>query len=394
MSLLHELPPGPHWLLLILAFAVAAAVPSAQAQEEICSARFTGAELQEALEAVDEAIANANGLLAQRILDDIYDATRCIDTLVDPTTIGRFARQNAFVAFYAQDIEEAEAWAQLAQHTLGATPWNERYPVTDSFLQLLGGLPAPTIRGPENAGFRRIKGGAAFVDGRYAESPEAAVGVPHLLQLLDKRRRPVYTGWIDGMAFPPEQLGNPSTPTRPRWVEDPPLPPQDVDPDLTEPTPPEPADPPIEQTEPVADASPPDPQTEADAPAAEPAETPPEATPPVPAPEDPPPAAPEPVLAFDEAQASRDCPWKSAPKRVSSTGRTVTVNRHTYAVKSLAEQATFLKVLRSCGEFRAARRFKRWREARANLFSFDAQEHRERMEKALLTEEPTRRRDR
>ena len=352
---------------------------AAHAQEEVCSAQFTRAEFIEAVDAVDAAIADANGLLAQRILDDVYDAMRCLGVRVDPSLLGHYARQNSVVAFYAQDIEEATAWAQLGREALGETPWPEDYPITDGYRQLLEDLPEMTLSGPDNAGFLRPKGGAVFVDGRFAEIPEAAVGVPHLLQILDKRQRTVHTSWVDGMAFPEEHLGNPSTVNRPRWAEDPPPPPgadAALDPQEPEPSEPETVEPEPETVEPEPETVEPEPSEPAEPEPSEPAET------------------EEPALDFDEARAARDCAWKTAPKKVSTTGRTVTINRHTYDVRTAGEQAAFRKVLRSCGEFRATRRFNRWREARAQLFSFDARVHRDRMEKALLTEEPRRRRDR
>ncbi len=350
---------------------------TAIAQEEVCGGTFAVAEFSEAIEAVDEAITEANGALARRILDDVYDAMRCVGGLIEPEDLGHYARQTSFVAFYAQDFEEASAWAQLADETLGGDPWPDELPITAPFQDLLDELPEARLGGPENAGFLVPKKGAALVDGRFAESPEASVGVPHLLQIADKSATPVHTSWVDGMAFPESQLGNPTTVTPPKWYEEPPLPAPQPMPDAEPDPPEEPA---------IADADP-DP-TEA----APPTEEPP--TEELPTEEPSPTKAPrtKPILAFDEASATRSCDWKKA-RHVSATGRTVTINRHTYDVRTTTEQALFRKTLRTCGEFRATRRFNRWREAKSKL-AFDARSHRDSMVKAILTDEPKRRRDR
>jgi len=367
------------WLLL---------VSQAQGQEEVCGGTFAVGEFQEAIDAVDDAIADGNGTLAVRILDDVYDAMRCVGGLVHPDDLGRMARQTSFVAFYAQDFEEAEAWAILARDTLGGEPWPEDYPITDPYLDMLDALPDIRIGGPENAGFEIPKKGAALLDGRFAPAPEAAVGVPHLLQIADKSATPVWTGWVDGMAFPEEQLGYPNTASPPKWYVEPAAPaplPEEViaepepapDPDpAIEPVPtPEPVAAPVAEPEPVAEpVAEPEPVVE---PEPQPAST----------------TVSTPVLVFDDASATRSCAWKNDPKRATATGKTVSINKHNYNVKTASEQAAFKKVLRSCGEFRAARRFIRWRQAKAKL-AFDARSFRESMLKAILTDEPKRRRDR
>ena len=69
----------------------------------------------------------------------------------------------------------------------------------------------------------------------------------------------------------------------------------------------------------------------------------------------------------------------------------VTVDGVDYAVASEADRSSFRAVLRSCGEFRAARRLSRWAAKRGAPFSGAGAEKRA-MVAALLTPEPRRKR--
>lgn len=333
--------------MFALALLTAAA---ALAYEEPCMGVFVRSELVEALDAVEAAVADGNGALAQRILDDVTEAMRCADFLVAPADLGRLARDVSVVAFYAQDYEEMIRWAHLGDATLGGAPWPERLVVPERYDVLLADLEAPELVRAEPGGVLPPKGGGVFLDGRWIDTAEAAVGSQHLVQVVDKKGVVQRTQWQDGPAFPDALVRIPTSLEPPDWYVEPPAPPPleiAVEPEVAAP-------------EPV-----------------------------VAAPEVAPVAAIEPELDFREERAQQDCPWKGVPRNAWATSRRVGVNRQTFSVRTAAEQEVFREVLRACSEFRAARRFTRWRAARRKL-SLDASRYRRGMVRALEEPEPVR----
>ncbi len=321
----------------MLSIASLSAAP-ALAQVEACDGPFSLVEWLQAMDEVDRALIALDGSRADLVLDHVIDESRCLDEVVPPDVLGRFARQVSVVAFFAQDPDELAYWALLARETAGGAPWPPELPVPDRYHELVADLGEPRVDTLPGVGFAPPKGGAVLVDGFFAASPTASVGVQHLVQVGDKKGLVVSTTWQTGTSFPEGWLEEGDSELEaPRWYEAPPEPP------------------PIEVPEP----------------APEPVEV------------------DEPTVSFDGDGRSADCPWKGEPRKASVKGRTVSINRQTFTVRGDEAQAEFKAVLRSCGEFRAVRRFTRWQDARKKLFS-SGKRYRDAMLKALLTEEPAR----
>ena len=303
------------------------------AQEEVCDGPFTRADWHEVLDAVEAALTDLDGAQADRLLDYAHHELRCAQAPAKPADVGRMAAQEAVLHWYDQDPDEAVRWGWTVLDTVGSSnDWPGITPA--ALLAALDASPLPESTGPEGVGLRSPPKGAVLRSGFLLTEPHAPVRVPGLIQLADKRGAVLETFWQDGSAFADDLLGPPQPLDTPRWYEAPPPP----------------------------RAAAPAPRT----PAAEDTDV---------------------EMRWD---IEPECPWKGQPRKVEAKGATVRINRKVFDVKTADEQRAFLRTLRTCGEFRAARRFKQWREARGKL-AFDAPSKRKSMERALLTPEPTRR---
>ena len=297
------------------------------------------------MNAVDTALAAHDGARADRILDDMVHELRCLREIASPADVGRMARQVSLVAFYAQDHDELGYWGLLARETSGDSPWPDGVVIPERYFELLDALPEPAL-GRVDGGLEVPRGGGALLDGYLLVEPEATTGVQHLLQIGDKHGEILATLWQTGPDFPEAWLGRQAEPLDPpKWV----------------PAPPSRA--PFPEPEPTPELTP------APAPA---------------------PAPKPPGLSFDGDARTAECPWRVDPRGVEASSREVRVNRHTYPIRSPEEQLAFKGLLRSCGEFRAVRRFTRWQDARGRWFA-GAAGYKAEMIDALLTEEPKRR---
>lgn len=329
---------------------------AAWSQVEACPGALPLLEWREAMTAVDSALATLDGARADRILDDMVYELRCLREVVSPEDVGRMARQVSLVAFYAQDNDELRYWGLLARETVGDGPWPDGLTVPERYFALVADLPAPKTSRSEG-GLRVPRGGGALLDGFLVLEPEATVGVQHLFQIADKHGEVLDTVWQTGPAFPEDWTTDAPTQLEvPKWYV---APPERAPLAVPEPEP-----------EPI-DA--PEPEPESEEPMAE--------EPVVEAP---------PVLRFDGDARTAECPWRVDPRVVEASGREIRVNKHVYPLRSAEEQVAFKALLRSCGEFRAVRRFTRWRDARGHWFA-GASGYKAEMIEALLTEEPKRR---
>lgn len=375
-------------------------------QEEVCAGGLRPEHLREAMDAIDAAIAEFHGQLAADLVDGVVHELRCLEVPIDPADLGRLARQRSLLAYYQQDPLEATAWAVLARDTVGGAPWPAQVPVPDSFHDFLAELPPPTVAGPEGRGLAPPKRGAVLIDGRVALEPRVVLDTTHFVQVADKRGLVVASVWQHGAAFGEELLGEPGPLELPRWYHEPVAPPPIATPDGGDA---------VAVADAVASGT--APVTAPPAPVAAPVVRPPVAAPvPTPAPVEV--AAPGGVTPTDEVpgepqggvrgttrmagreardrmfaarEASERCPWKADPRTVEARAGEVQVNKRAYPVRSDEDQAAFRAVLLACGELKAARRFAKWRDARAHL-SLTAGRAKKRMVQALLADEDRKRR--
>jgi len=342
----------------------------AHAQVEVCTAQLRVDTWVEALDMVDHQLANKNVDLADRILDDVIDQLRCLESPAPPEALGRLARQVSVVAFYQVDHEEMASWTWLARDTVGAAPWPETLPVPERYHELAAQLVEPPMDTADGRRLQPPKRGGFVLDGRAIAEPQARSGVQHLLQVVDKKGR-ILEGHVQlGAAFPERwteagdgaiqvagHLPQPATPTP--WTDDAVAAAPEPQP---EPAPqPEPDPAPVDPTEPVEPA-PPNTLSKGHS-----------------------------ISREDRpfSEVFPDCPWKAEPAKARVEGREVVVNRRRLPVGSRADVVATQKVFRTCGEFRAARRLGRWSDERRKLFA-SGTKYREAMLRVLVQPEPVR----
>ena len=320
---------------------------TAQAQTEVCAGPLRVEYWREAMDDVDTAIGEFNGGRATEILDATVYELRCLERPADPRDLGRLARQRSLMAFYQQDIAETEAWAILAAETIGGAPWPPGVPVPEPYHAFVAAMDPIETTEVDGKGLLVPKKGAVLLDGRVLTAPQASLGTTHLVQVADKKGRVLSTRWQHGAAFPDELLGAPIEVKQPKWYDAPPAP---------TPMPEPPTEDAIVDADPVPEPEPvPPPEPAPDV------EVEPE---PEPVAEVTPPTRRVAMLSDDERkkmfetrEVREGCPWKKQPQKASATAGVVKINKRTYSVRSRSDQAAFKKVLRKCGEFRAARRF-------------------------------------
>ncbi len=294
----------------------------------MCASPFSRAELNEVLDAVDRSLAGLDGGQALRLLDFVRHEIRCMDAPIRPIDVGRISTQEAVLAWYDQDPDDAIRWGWAVDETLGgAADWPEVTP--PALLDALDVTPRPHSVGPEGVGLLPPKGGAILRNGILLTEPKASRSVPSVVQIADRDGVVISTRWEGRSGFAADLLGPPATVSPPRWYEAPPMP------------------------------------------AARARRR----------------SMREVAMRFDDAPP---CQWKGTPRKVSVTATEISINRQVFPIRTDGEKRSFLHSLRICGEFRAARRFKNWQEAATGL-SLTAAKHKKSMVDALLGDEPQRR---
>ncbi|MCB9698733.1 MAG: hypothetical protein H6738_18270 [Alphaproteobacteria bacterium] len=319
---------------------------TAHAQVEVCAGSWTVADWTEALDAVDAALAELDGDLALAIVGDVVEEARCTGEPIPRETLGRLARQSALIAFHAQDQPELQAWGLLARDVLDGRPWPDDLPAPARFHALLAELPPPRRAEVEGRSLAPPRGGAVLVDGEIVLTPVASVLSEHLVQVMDKKGRPVATAFTVGASFPPEALAEEGTEPEelsvPRWYEGPP-----------------PAT--VEGTAPEPDVEIPLLHFEPD------------------------PADLAPRVTFDGRAGV--CPWDPDPEAVKVRSKRIEIDGREWSLRTEQERREFRNVLRACEEFKAARRFTQWSAKRGTMLA-GAKHDRDAMVAALLAPEP------
>jgi hypothetical protein len=327
----------------VLLIALVAALASAQ--EEVCPGPLSLEAVRLDLDQVEVTLRDLHGDEAADLLDDVTDSLRCVDVPVTPEDVARIGRLASLMAFFQQDSEEVDRWGQLWQTVApNVGPGVKRSPVPELWLARVTSLPKPEIGGPA-ANLAPPQRGLVVVDGAAVTSPEASIGLPHFVQVFDKKAKLVVGFWQDGIVFPDEWLGGDAPPTIPAWWT----------------------------------ASPGPTAAPAPAPTAAPAPTP--APPPAP--------VEEPLPTF--GSEATECVWGTGdPTDVDVRHGRITIDGFAFPIRSDEDQDAFRGALRLCHEFRASRRFNRWLAVRGHLFSGDGRKAKAAFVRVLVKPEPRR----
>jgi hypothetical protein len=327
--------------------------PLAAAQEQVCSDAVSLEALRFDLDEAEVALGQGDGDNATEALSAAMDRFACVSAPVYPEDVAHAARLSSLLAFFQQDDEEVARWGQLWRAVapqIGAL--TRVSPQPERWLAMVDAAGPATTGGP-GGGLAAPKKGVILVDGRAMSEPVVEVGLPHFVQVLDRKGSVQAAFWQDGVVFPAEWLAPEATAIPAWWVES------------------------------VAARAPFPLPTPEPAPAPAPAAVPKPAAKPVPAPA---PAHPE-APVFDAPPPA--CSWgEGDPASATATNRAVVIEGQTWPLKTEEQRAAFRAAIRECHEFRASRRFDRWQEAKKKLFSRDARTHRETMVRFLLEPEP------
>ena len=87
---------------------------SALALAPQCDGPLEESDWRVALAATDRYLSQKDFLNAGRLVSWTRQRVPCLETLVQPGDIGRFAQQAAFIASLEEDTDQAESWARLA----------------------------------------------------------------------------------------------------------------------------------------------------------------------------------------------------------------------------------------------------------------------------------------
>jgi hypothetical protein len=196
--------------LLALIAAAAFATPGQDCPE------LNSAGVEKALDAVDGLFTKEDLTRANTVLARTEARMPCLVDVPSPQLVARFARQRAFAVTMTVDPFAAARWAQLAEALDPGVPWPAYVPEQHPVRLLLdqegeassGRALGATLTWPED--------GEVFLDGRWWLTASGEVGVPHLLQIADKDGSMVFSGWIDGVAFPADVLAKPGERPPPR----------------------------------------------------------------------------------------------------------------------------------------------------------------------------------
>lgn len=192
----------------------------AAAQDETywCDKRLNIKKWRAKMNAVDTALAAYNLDFPRSQLERTFKELPCLDHIVLPSDLARFARQQALMAFYDQDELTAVRWGMLMTYTAPGLPWDEAYPEDHPFRQMLALADEPPVVGPDDMEIAHPRGGVVFIGGIPLEVPRARAEVPNLVQILDKQGVLVNAYWQDGSAFHEELLAPSGVPAKlPEW---------------------------------------------------------------------------------------------------------------------------------------------------------------------------------
>lgn len=206
---------------IALALAATLMVPTqAAAQDELCAGKYSHSEWDEDMDGVDKNFADFKLEAADMALKEVRKLVPCLDEVLLPSHLGRYARQWALLAFFNQDEVTAGRWGLLQVHAAPNLPWPEEFGEEHPLREMISYAEMPVVRGPENKALLTPKKGAIFMNGWPLLVAEAPVDFPHLVQLTDKDGAVLIGYWQDGASFRDDTLGAPDeTPeaTVPKW---------------------------------------------------------------------------------------------------------------------------------------------------------------------------------
>lgn len=380
----------------------------AHAQEAVCT-KFSTHELNEYLDDAEEALQKQNLPAAFHMLEFLYREMRCLESLIQPKQLERFAQLKIIIGFFDQDEEVVRIWTQLVRDTQLGLPWPVFTPT--ALVSAIGELEEVPVTTLTDTFIVHPSKLAVFMNGDVLKSPSARQEVNSLIQIVDKKGKVKSSHWQSGLAFKETLIAKGRGVDPPKWVDkwQPELftsdeatsvaevtaqPSEDEEEDREATAEPEPAAPAMPEPKaepkeltlspevlaPIQDAPPEgEPGSDAEEPEELPTETDLNSSSTTSALAELMSKA-ETVLWNEEgtplgknqgwiagveaAEWMTNCPWAGMETNPSATKKTVTIADRIYYIRGRTNRGKFVEVLKACHQFRAARRFKAWRASR------------------------------
>lgn len=185
-------------LLYLLALVHACLTSASFAQERVCE-DFSVVEFREFAVLGREAIKEGALFKAFRLLKDTQAEMRCLDSLLHPDDVKHFAEMLAVVSLMDQDEEEARRWAQLRQFIGQGEEWQFLLP--EGYVQFLAALPSADVGTHESGLARHPKKQLVTMNGKALVELRAPVEVPVFVQLVNRSGEAQRSYWQDGVRF-------------------------------------------------------------------------------------------------------------------------------------------------------------------------------------------------
>lgn len=185
-----------------------ALLPTALAQQEVCERSLDRTDFRAVVDEADAHLQEGEIPDALARLEAFKKITHCMDTLVAIDDLAAYARVHAVASYFNQEENEALRWGRLVEHLIpGGRGWGE-WPEDHPARELVREADEPELFETDQ-GFVLEKNGAVFVDGKFAQRPQAMGDMPHLVQVFNGKGHLLRGAWQDGDAFPPDLVGPP-----------------------------------------------------------------------------------------------------------------------------------------------------------------------------------------
>ncbi len=172
-----------------------------------CVGTMTSADWYSALDSIDRYYAAQDLRNAAALITWTEARLPCLDALVYPPALARFAQQASFQATLDEEPDLALSWAQLAMVADPKHPLPDWMPASHTGRASIAGVDPPAHVTLDEVGLIFPRGGGVFLNGRFLSVPHGPVDTPNLVQTMDRRQRVVEGRWQHGVAFAPEFLG-------------------------------------------------------------------------------------------------------------------------------------------------------------------------------------------
>ena len=187
------------------AFALGMTLHSTAAAQ--CEGTWENQRLTETLDTLAAEVAALNDEGISAGLKAVDRGLPCLEEVVDPRALARYARIQGYLAFADQDEENAVMWLFFAREVDDAAPWPMELPEGHPLLSLLDMWEPPPSQTSQGV-LLPPERGAVFVNGTLRLEPSATAEQRNFVQVVDRAAWPKDNFWIDGAQFPPDLLAD------------------------------------------------------------------------------------------------------------------------------------------------------------------------------------------